>query len=290
MRQNTAILMVIGATAMWGMGGLFAQKMDVMTTTIAWLRCFFPFAILLLTIVPRAKLHEREGKGIAFAGSTVNMVRMFFFFWGFTNTSISNAVLMLYTWPVWATVLAHFVLGERITKRHILLLMGSFVGIAVIQLDNLNLQAKAEDYLGMASMVVSSILYSISMILFKKVSPMYKPMELLFWQNLVCVFVFFPIFWQDPNWLEPIAWGWGALLGVLVGFVGFGLFFAALKQMEASKISVFCFTEVLFAMLYSCLFFNEQLSVTKILGALILIGSSIALSVQPKVKKDESKD
>ena len=54
--------------------------------------------------------------------SGINAVRMFFFFLTYMLTSVGNAVVSLYTWPVFAHALQCMVLGEVVSRRHVFLL------------------------------------------------------------------------------------------------------------------------------------------------------------------------
>ena len=45
--------------------------------------------------------------------SSINAARMFLYFIGFTYASIANAVIVLYTWPIFATLLGLMFLKEK---------------------------------------------------------------------------------------------------------------------------------------------------------------------------------
>ena len=60
--------------------------------------------------------------------SSINAARMFLYFIGFTYASIANAVIVLYTWPIFATLLGLMFLRKN-RQAPALALLIAFAGI-----------------------------------------------------------------------------------------------------------------------------------------------------------------
>jgi drug/metabolite transporter (DMT)-like permease len=72
-------------------------------------------------------------------------------------------------------------------------------------------------------------------------------------------------------------YGLGIIYGVLIGVLVFGLFFFGLKRLKASTASALMYMEVVSAIVLSAIFMKEVLSVSMIVGACLILGSSLLL-------------
>ena len=64
---------------------------------------------------------------------------------------------------------------------------------------------------------------------------------------------------------------------ILVGVVGYGMFFLSLKRINASTASFLTYIEVVSAVLFGVLLFNEVLSWNEVLGGAMIILASVFL-------------
>ncbi|MBW6452110.1 MAG: DMT family transporter [DPANN group archaeon] len=167
-----------------------------------------------------------------FLASFLNALRMFLYFVGFTYASVSNAVIMLYTWPIFARFSVFF-LKEKIECMNIFLLFVSFIGIVIVYMGN-GFSFLSKDFIGMSAMLLSACFYSMTIIIFKSESKKYSQFEIIFYQNLVGSFVFLPFLFRGWSSLSFFKVDIVSVHAVLVGVIGFGLFFSALKNIKVS--------------------------------------------------------
>ena len=80
-----------------------------------------------------------------------------------------------------------------------------------------------------------------------------------------------PFYWAEPTWAE---WGWLAISG---SFACFGQFFLvrAFQKAEASVVSPFMYTQILWTTILSVLMFGGFPDRWSIIGILMIIGSGI---------------
>ena len=134
-----------------------------------------------------------------------------------------------------------------------------------------------KDFLGMSAMLLSAIIYSSTIVIFKKESNNYSKFETIFYQNLVGAIIFLPfIFINQPFPTVPQI-SVALIYAILIGLIGFGLFFSALKQIKASTASFLSYTEVISAILFGTILFNEVLTWNIIVGGLLIISSTILI-------------
>lgn len=267
---------IVFATMIWGSTGVFVKYLALPPTTLTFFRVGVPTIVLGIFFgVKKVKLF-RQGNKLMLLASLLNAIRLFFYFWGFTLASIGNSYIMLYTWPIFGTILSMIFLGEKISRKQIFLLVVAFIGIAVIFLDK-EFSFQNDDFLGMLSMVLAAFIYSSTVVIFKKETNSFSEYETLFYQNFVGAIIFLPfIFINEPfPTLNQI--NIATTYAVLIGVLGFGLFFSALKKIKVSTASFLSYTEVVSGILYGVIFFDEVITWNILLGGSMIIMATILI-------------
>jgi hypothetical protein len=97
----------------------------------------------------------------------LNAVRIWLFFESYRITSMGNAVIVLYSWPVFALIYSYFLLGESLKKRDFLLMGLAFIGMAIVYSGG-NLSFENRDFLGMSLMLASALMYALMIVLIRR--------------------------------------------------------------------------------------------------------------------------
>ena len=271
-----AFLLIVGAALLSGISGVIIKLMSIPATSMAWLRMTTPTIILGVYLVYHKRRIFKKGYKIMLLGSAFNATRMFFYFVAFIYTSISNAIIVVYTWPIFATILSAIFLKEKISTRQIILLMSSFGGILFIY-GNHDFSFSNEHFIGLTAGVLAAFFYSCSIIIFKSQTSSFSPFETIFFQNSLGVLVFLPFFLTNTPAPQPLDWTLGITHGVVIGIIMFGMFFLGLRKVKASTASIITYLEIIVAISLSILVMDEQLSLQTIIGAVIIIGSTLLL-------------
>jgi len=276
--KTSPFIKVIIASVIWGAGGVVIKILNLPSSTLTFYRLFVPAVILFLYLFYKKEKLSGSNMPMLLFASSLNCIRMFLFFAAYNLTSVGNAVIMLYTWPIFTTILSAIFLKEKIYKPQIILLISAFAGIAIIYL-NKKFSFQDKDFLGMTIMLASSLIYSFSMIIFKKRSTGLSSIGTTFYQNLVGAFIFIPFAFINPLPVFSIKFIYVILYSVAIGIIGFGLFFSALKETEAKTTSYFSFMEVPSGILFGIIFLHEKIYWNLIVGGIIIIGSVIIMQV-----------
>lgn len=275
MKQIDAFIEVILAGIIWGFSGVFIKFLALPSTTISLIRLAVPTVLLLVWFwYQKTVLFTGPWKTMLLA-SGLNAVRVYLYYVGFTLTTIGNAVIMNYTWPLFAAILGYIFLKEKLTPRNSALLLLSATGIFLMYL-NKPFSFADQDVIGMSVMMLASFIYAITLILFKKESQKYKNMEIVFYQNLAGAVLFLPFLFLNPL-PNPVQLSVGIVYAILIGVVGFGLFFSALKKINASLASSVAYVEVPSGIALGIIFFHEALTWNMVIGGLLIVTSTILL-------------
>ncbi|WPP50887.1 DMT family transporter [Catalinimonas niigatensis] len=269
-------LEVILAILIMGSSGMFVKLLHLTPITLSFFRMALPSFLLFIYFSIQGVNLFRFPFKLMLIGSVINAARIFLFITSYTYTNISNGVIILYTWPVFATVFSMIFLGEKVPLRNKFLLLFPITGI-ILMFINQPFSTQNDDFIGMCAMLLSAILYAITIIVFKKESHKYSGFETVFFQNLAGGFIFLPFFIQ-----RDLSFSWEQLLMVLffaivIGIGAFGLFFSALKKIKASTVSFMTYLEVLIATMYGVMVFDEKLSWNIIIGGSLIVISTLLL-------------
>jgi len=278
MKLNPYLAIIIAAT-IGGSSGVFIKLLDLPATTITFFRMAVPVVVLLAYLKHKGTTFFRGNYRIMMLASVLNATRMFFFFVGYLYTSIGNAVIILFTWPIFGSLFSAIFLKEKISGRTATLIMLAFMGI-VIMYSEKEIGFGNEDFIGMAAMLFSAILFSITAVIFKKELVNYSRTETIFYQNLVGAFVFLPFLFINTPFPTALQAGVASLYGFLIGIVAFVLFFFALRRLKMSHYALFTYWEVIAAIFFGVVFFQEEITLNMILGGGLILATGILLKKQ----------
>ncbi len=168
-------------------------------------------------------------------------VGMLCFFVGITLIPLSEATTLSFSAPLFATILAIVVLGERVRMRRISALVIGFVGVLLV------LRPRVESMsLGAALILISSLAWAVSMTIIKSLSRTESALTLTVYAALfmspIVLIPSIPV-WENPSLVQL---GW--LFGVGgVGSVGHMAFAQAFKIAEMSAVLPLDFLRLLWA-------------------------------------------
>lgn len=209
---------------------------------------------------------------------------LFMFFLTIQNVPLASAVTLQYLSPIFTTVIAIFLLGEKIRALHWLFYAVSFAGVFVIRGFDADFPAI---YLatGIASAFCSGVAYN----LVRRLKEKEHPLVIVLHFQIVGIIVgfFFTIFqWQTPqgvDWLFLLATGILTQLGQVH-------LTRALQAEEVAKVSILNYAGIVYALAFGWLLFGEIYTWRTLIGILmVVIGVclSILYSRRKRIKGDE---
>lgn len=220
---------------------------------VSFFRCLIGF-VLLLPLLWRggglAVLRTRR-PGLHLLRGVLNAGGMLTFFTAVSMVSLASVSAISFTAPLFASVLAVLVLGERIGLRRSAALIIGFAGTLVIL-------RPGSDVFGIGALLAlgSSLLWAGAMITIKRLTVTDSPLSITVWAAFsVGLFTLGPAIavWQWPS-LE--VWGWLLLIGVLGNAVQLG-FSKAFALAEATVVLPFDFLKLVWASVLGYLLFAE---------------------------------
>ncbi len=204
--------------------------------------------------------------GLRVGLSFVSMLAMFH---AIALIPIGEVTAIGFLTPIFATVFAVLMLGERVRQRRVIALVVGFIGAMIL------LRPTTSTFgLGQIAALVSACALGIIGPVVKKLTFTDHPDRVVFLTNLLLLpLTLIPALfvWQWPPdhlWLFLAGMGLAALLGHMALVRGYTV-------AEASFVQMFKFTRLPFAVLIGFLAFGEALDALAWLGAAIIFGASI---------------
>lgn len=208
-------------------------------------------------------------------------------------TNVATASVLLYTAPVFVTLLAWWLWREPLTPRKIGAVLAAFVGCTLVAkgYDPSSLRLNAVGVLvGAAAGLAYSLFTIFSKLLSARSSPWTTSTYALFFGALFLLplqFISLPQIGAsdfDRFLTEPAAWlvMAGLCLGPTLG--SYALYNAGLQTVPASNASVVATIEPVVASLAGFGLFGQVLEPPQILGAAIIIVAALSLSRQSRAK------
>ncbi|WP_051907763.1 DMT family transporter [Flavimarina sp. Hel_I_48] len=268
-----AIYAVILCALIAGTNGILIKYMTSLSTgTMGWFRAIVPLLFVLPTLYRKNELKFKGNYKTLLLASLINAGRMYLYLIAFTYTSIGNAVVLFYTYPLFVAAIESIYLKQPIPRKQLLFLLMAFLGIIVAYAGK-SFSFESDDFVGMLAALGSAVGYAITVILFKTEAQNFSKNQLIFYQNIAGAVVFLP-FLAGIGSAEIDHLGVGVLYGFVIGIGVFKLFFFGLKYLPAATATSLMYLEVVSAIALGYFILDETLTLNMILGgALIVIGS-----------------
>jgi drug/metabolite transporter (DMT)-like permease len=218
-------------------------------------------------------------------GVTINQM---LFIKGLTMTTAIHASLLMLCSPILITLLAFWVLKERIT---VLKTLGLALGVAgsAWLIAGKQGAGQPKDYLvGDILIVLNGISYAIYFILVKPLMERYTSLQVVRW-----VFTFGFVMMLPVGWVQfgKIEWSQFTMThtGVLIFVVLAGTFLAyvfnayGIRVLGPGITSAYIYIQLVFAVTIAVLFFNEELTFQKIIAGIMILGGVYLVSMKKRL-------
>lgn len=281
-------LLVAAGAACWGTLGaittvLFQQGLAPLT--VANFRILLTALILggYLVIFRRKELVLKGSNWILLAGAGLISVCLFNLAYinAIDMTTIVTAVILLYTAPVFVTIISRLLFKEPITLQKLLALILTLVGCCLVveAYDVTKLKLNAT---GLLMGLAAGFTYGLYSIFSKKALKDFSP-----WTTIFYSFVFGTIFislWGQPwkhiyVFQQPDTAGLLLLLAILPTVLAYILYTSGLQYVETSKAAIIATIEPVVAVILAAAIFKESLNLWQGLGILLVIVSVVLIQI-----------
>ena len=192
-------------------------------------------------------------------------------FTGLSMISLAEVTVLLFTVPIFATLLSIVFLSEKVGIRRWTAISVGFLGILIIA------RPQGSVSTGHLFILCAALSWSTSILIAKKLTEKDTVISITFWQAMGCVplaFIASLFVWELPSFVQM-----GALLGIAaLGTVGHAMLYAALKVGQVSVILPLDYIRIIWSAGLGFILFGQLPTLHLYVGSLLIIAATAFLS------------
>ena len=285
-RISSGIALFIFSTACFsGMSTLIRYVSDFLPAVQT---VFLRNVLSLMLLVPVAVYHGRAGMrttriGRHFWRAFVGLAGMELWFYSLSVMPLNEATALSYISPIFATLLAVFMLGEKIGRWRILAIICGFIGALII------LRPDPDVGLHHGSLIVlaAAFMWALAGIVVKSLTTTDPPWRIVTYMGIFMSLLSAPpavMHWQSVG--VELFW---PLAGIAVLSTAAQLcMVSAFARAPMVMLAPFDFMRLVFTSVLAYMVFGERLDAWTALGAAIIVGSSAFITWRERKKKHAS--
>ncbi|WP_338470041.1 EamA family transporter [Niallia sp. XMNu-256] len=286
--MGSYIKILLGA-GLWGFIAIFVKElatigfseMEIVALRVGWAAIF----LLLIGLMRKGSIQplKKPRDMIYFVGTGI--VSIVFFNWCYfkamNEMNISLAVILLYTSPVFVTILSYLLLKEGMNKKKVISVFGTILGCGLIA----GIGSGSLDVITPLGVIVglgSGFFYALYSIFSKFALKTYHSFAITFYTFLFAIIFLVPITQLWNKWeliINPQALLYSTGLGLIPTVVAFLLYTSGLNKVDSSKAAILSTVEPLIATLLGVLMYHEKLSMVQLFGSLLIVASFIIVQL-----------
>ncbi|CEJ73309.1 DMT family transporter [Paraclostridium sordellii] len=288
-------LFVVTAGVLWATLGLFVNSLlgaGLTPEQVAFLRLFLGFLILFIYSfikMPNALKISKKGLGYCILVGIISQAGFNVFYFNSINTiGVSASAVLLYTSPLFLTILSMVIFKEKLNKIKVTSLIVCFMG-SILAVTGGSLDLGQLSMGGILLGVMSAITYACMSIISKGALKECEGITLLIYGFLVGAILMIPL--ANPVQLV----GYTKHINILFIMIGLGIVPAAAAYIfylngistgiDLSIAGILASTELIVSVIIGWTLLGEDFSIVKSIGVLFMIISAFIAIKKPKEHK-----
>ncbi|MDT8399949.1 MAG: DMT family transporter [Pseudomonadales bacterium] len=266
--------------SVWMLGALLslvllavsAREMSVELSTIEilFLRSVVSLG-LVLALLPRLGWRQlrTEQFGTHLSRNVAHLCGQYAWIYGIAHISLAEVFALEFTTPIWATLIAAVVLGEKITRYRLVALVLGMIGVLLIVRPGfVEIRPATLVVLG------SAVAFALAHILTKKLVGRHSALSIIFYMTVIHLLL--SAIPALLNWVTPSAqmWPWIVTMA-LVSISAHFCMAKAFAQADAMVVVPMDFLRLPLAAMVGYVFYNESMAWIVLLGAAVMFGGNL---------------
>lgn len=293
MKRYLSVFSVLLAGILWGIISIFIKALsqsglDALQITFVRMLVSAPLMMLAVAFTDKNNLKIKLKDMWFFIGTGIISIVLFnaCYFYTMIHSQTSVAVVLLYTSPVFIMLISRVIFKEKITSQKLIALVMTFVGCVFVAglSKSENITSKIV-LIGLAS----GLFYGLYTIFGRFALEKYNSLTVTAYTFVFGLVGAFPISNPDETFSiisknpELIFWCIG--IGVVCTILPYLFYTWGLSKMESSKAAIIVAVEPLVGAVMGMTFYNEEKSITKIIGITLILLAIVLLNIKNKDNK-----
>jgi drug/metabolite transporter (DMT)-like permease len=242
---------------------------------------FRSFLVLIFAYVELRRLEISpwgQNKKLLLVRGTTGFIALSCFYYAVTHLPLADATVIMYSNPVFTGILAALFLGESLSKIEVGGVVLCVVGVVLIAQPSFVFGGDSRlPIFDVGIAFAGAIAAAISYVIVRQLRRTEEPMVVVFYFPLVATPASIPFAIPDavlPNWYEL-----GILLAIgVVTHIAQVMMTKGLHLEKAGRATAVSYLQIVFAFILGMLFFDEFPNVLSVVGAVLIVGSTVAIA------------
>jgi drug/metabolite transporter (DMT)-like permease len=261
------------------MGPLFAVTFPIALSTL--------LLVVLVAREPKGGITRQDFWNFVLLGIAGQLVAQLFITWGVRFAPASNAALLSLVMPVSTAVMAHFFLGEHMSKIRWVSFALALLGVVVCSGVDWNDVSFGKRYITGNVLIFLSVLGSAFYNAYsKKVLERHSPLRVLLYSYYALLVVLLPLtiaiepqgFANLFHYSVTVWFGLG-ILALFQYFLSMVIFLNVLTRLDATQAALSNYLIPFFGVLIAFAVLHEKLTLFMILGGILALASTLLITV-----------
>jgi drug/metabolite transporter (DMT)-like permease len=227
------------------------------------------------TMLPREKVERRDFLRLAVCGVFGVAANQLMFFYGLNLTTPINAAIIMTCNPILVLIMSAVLIKERITVSKISGIFLGLSGAAGLILYHNQLSISSEGFVGDVFIFLNAASYAVYLVLVKPLMHKYQATTVIKWVFLFGFLIVIPFGFREFGeivWEDFTTKVWFSFLFVVVGttFLAYLFNIFALKELNPTTVSTYIYSQPLIASLLALLLGQDELSLVKVVSAILI--------------------
>lgn len=271
----------LASMLIFGSVGLFVRRIPMPSLHIAFLRSLIGTAVMaVIYLIMRKKIDRKaiaDNRISLLCAGTFLGINWILLFEAYKRTTIAGATLAYYMAPVIFLLLSFFIMKTKLTAIRIMTISLSFFGLIILQMEDFTIYGNMYS-IGIAFGLAAAFFYAL-VIIFNRRMNRINGLDRTF-MELFLSLVVLTLYMAATNHFSDFVIPEGALiyvliLGILHTGLAYFLYFSTVDRLDSQHVALISYIDPMSAIIFSALFLDEKVYFNMILGALLILGSSI---------------
>ena len=294
MKKNKTALALLSLTlsmVIFGTIGIFVRHIPLPSSVIAFFRGLVGTVFLLLVIRFSGKQVsivsvKRNLPKLCVSGAALGLNRILLFE-AYRYTTVATATLCYYLAPIIIMLVSPMILKERLTAKKALCILSALIGMVFVSGVTQGSLPEASELRGILFGLAAACLYATVVLINKRIQGI-EALDRTVVQLGISAAVLAPYILATENLfvLLPQLSLISALLLVFVAIVhtgvAYALYFSSIRDISAQTAALFSYIDPVVAILLSACLLGESMTVSSVIGAVMILGSAIVSELPEK--------
>ncbi|WP_372754208.1 DMT family transporter [Mariniflexile sp.] len=281
-QHSNHLIQLTLATLFVSTSGALGKFIDMPTPIIIWWRSALGGLFLLAFIMYKKynhKIHSKKDFTTIFISAILLGSHWITYFYALKLTNVAIGMLSLFVYPIITALLEPLFIKVKFDPVYIILGLMVLLGIYILA-PEFNLESTYMQ--GILLGLLSASLYSLRLILSKKLTAVYNGTSIMFYQIAVLAIMLAPIlFFMDTSAIST-QFPYVLTLALLTTAIGHTMLVNSLKHFTVSTASIISSSQPIFGIIIAFFFLNEIPTLNTFLGGSLILATVIIESVRSR--------